>query len=216
MDKIKLQIQLAIDNLRQQWSKLSKRDKILVCILLFVVPMFLYVKLFFFPELDNIQKKNKKKQDLIKKITNLQTKKIFLAKIKKELDKKEKILLKAKAILPTRNEIPELLTSISTKATRSGLKIVLFQPEKEQVKDYYSVIPVELQVEGPFQQIVVFLDEIRRLERIVNTREITFFDPKEENGLWRVRANCRLETYRFLTEKEQKQQEEKKKNAKKK
>ncbi len=216
MDTIKTRILLLLDNIRIQWQKFSNRDKILLCILLFFVPLFVYFKLFLSPELEKLDKINKKKQNLEKKLNDIQTKKIFIAKVRKELDRKTKILLKAQSILPTTNEIPELLTAISTEATKAGLKILLFKPGDEIKKDYYSIIPIEINVEGPFQQIVIFLDNIRRLERIVNAKDVNFVRAKREDNNWTVVANCKLETYRFLTEKEQQEQAQKKNGKKKK
>ncbi len=218
MDTIKTQIILLFDNIRLQWQKLSKRDKILLCVLLFFVPFFVYFKLFFSPALESLDKVEKKKQKLEKRLTDIKTKKIFIAKVRRQLEEKTKILLKAQAILPTNNEIPELLTAISAEATKSGLKILLFQPGKEIKQDCYSIIPIQINVAGPFHQIVMFLDNIRRLERIVNAKDVTFTRAErsdDSSGNWEVVAKCKLETYRFLTEKEQ-QEQAKKKNGKKK
>ncbi len=193
------------------WKNLSKRDKIIIAIMLFILPSFLYFRFYFSPTTETIKKLNKEKRELELKLHNIKFNKAFSKKLEKEIEKKELILKKAQKLLPTTNEIPELLTSISKEATKAGLKILSFQPKNEIKEDYYAKIPIEIKVEGPFHQIMIFIDNIRRLERIVITKKINFYNPKKQENLWIVTADCSLETFRFLTEQEQNEQKQKKK-----
>ncbi len=202
------------EKLLNYWKNLSKRDKIIIAVMLFILPSFLYFRFYFFPTTGKIKKLKKEKTNLEIKLHNIQFNKAFSKKLEKEIEKKELILKKAQKLLPTSNEIPELLTSISKEATKSGLKILSFQPKNEIKEDYYAKIPIEIKVEGPFHQIMMFIDNIRRLERIVITKKIVFYNPKEQENQWIVTADCSLETFRFLTEQEQNEQKQKQKKKK--
>jgi len=208
MKLIEQKITIFIGELKAWWNNISKTDKIIIAILFFSIPLFFYFKLFFWPEINKIEKLKKEKITLLNKIENIKIKKIIFSKKRKEVQERERLLKKIQAILPTNKEIPELLTAISTEATKAGLKIISFQPEKEIKQEYYSQISIKIGVEGPFHQIVIFLDKIRKLQRIVNTKKVTFYRPQKRDNEWIVLANCQLETYRFLSAEEQKEQRE--------
>jgi len=121
----------------------------------------------------------------------------LLAQIK-ELD----VMLKeAVAQLPDRKEIPELLSSVSTKARESGLEIMVFRPRGESLQEFYAEIPVDIVVRGGFHNLVTFFDEVGRLKRLVNIQNIEIKIPTAK-GASGVETATRATTFRFLDEAE--------------
>jgi type IV pilus assembly protein PilO len=84
---------------------------------------------------------------------------VNLPKLQKELHEWDTKLKAAVAQLPDRKEIPDLLSSLSTKAREAGLEILLFRPRAENFQEFYAEIPVDIVVRGGFFNAVTFFDE---------------------------------------------------------
>ena len=112
------------------------------------------------------------------------------------------MLKKAVAQLPDRKEIPELLSSISSKASGAGLEILIFRPKAETALDFYAEIPVDIVVRGGFHNVVTFFDEVGRLNRLVNIKNIEMRNPKVIDGRMSVQTSTQAITFRFLDEAE--------------
>jgi len=139
-----------------------------------------------------------------------------MQKLQQDLREMEAKLKEAVAQLPDRKEIPDLLSSLSTKAREAGLEILLFRPRGENYQEFYAEIPVDIVVRGGFQNAVNFFDDVAKLSRIVNIDNIEFRNPKINNDQVVLEISNLATTYRFLDESERKKiAEEKAKAAKK-
>ena len=142
----------------------------------------------------------------IKNVTAERDKKKALAanlpKLKQQLQQLDGMLKEALAQLPNRKEIPDLLSSISTKARESGLEILVFRPRAETPKDFYAEIPVDITVKGGFHNVVAFFDEVGKLTRLVNINNIEFKNPKLSGDQMVMEASTSATTFRFLDEAE--------------
>lgn len=121
-----------------------------------------------------------------------------LPRLNKENQKLEGMLKEAVAQLPDKKEIPELLSSISSKAREAGLQILTFRPQAEKLQDFYAEIPVDIVVRGKFNNVVKFFDEVGRLNRLVNIRNIGIRNPQVKNGVITVDTSSQATTFRFL------------------
>ncbi len=124
------------------------------------------------------------------------------AKLREQLDELNIMLKKAVAQLPDRKEIPELLSSISGRAREAGLEILIFRPQAENLRDFYAEIPVDIVVRGGFHDVVTFFDEVGRLNRLVNIRNIEMRNPEVKGAKMSVQTSTQAITFRFLDEAE--------------
>ena len=125
-----------------------------------------------------------------------------LPKLKKQLKGLDRMLNKAVTQLPGRKEIPELLSNISAKAREAGLEVLIFRPQGENPRDFYAEIPVDIVVRGGFHNVVTFFDEVGRLNRLVNVRNIEMRNPKINGAKLSVQTSTQAVTFRFLDEAE--------------
>jgi type IV pilus assembly protein PilO len=122
-------------------------------------------------------------------------------------------LKRAQARLPDQREIADLLSSVAASGRASGLEIVLFRQKPEVYHDFYADVPVEMQMRGTYHDVALFLDRVKRLDRIVNVSDINMKKPRIEGDRMMLDAACTATTFRFLDEAERaKILEEKKKN----
>jgi type IV pilus assembly protein PilO len=136
-----------------------------------------------------------------------------LPKLKKELQEWDAKLKAAVAQLPDRKEIPDLLSSLSTKAREAGLEILLFRPRAENFQEFYAEIPVDIVVRGGFFNAVTFFDEVGKLKRLVNIDNIDLKNPKVGGDQVALEISTLTTTYRFLDEAERKKVAEEKAKA---
>jgi len=136
-----------------------------------------------------------------------------LPKLEQQLKELDGRLRQAVAQLPDQKEIPDLLSNISSKARESGLEIMIFRPRAENPQDFYSEIPVDVVVRGGFHELVAFFDEVGRLNRLVNIRNIEIRNPKVQGERVSLDATTLATTFRFLDETERKKIAERKAKA---
>ena len=120
---------------------------------------------------------------------------IFKAEYNKMLNQLDQALKQ----LPNGREIPELLTSISSRAKESGLYVQSFRPGKETPIGFYAEVPIKLKFEGTFHQVANFFYAVGTLPRIVNINNVKIgnksSNKSEENIL---SVDCLAITFRFL------------------
>ncbi len=121
-------------------------------------------------------------------------------------------LKRAEARLPDQREIADLLSSVAASGRAAGLDITLFRQKPEIYHDFHAEVPVEMQMRGTYHDVALFLDRVKRLDRIVNVTDIQLKKPRIEGDRVVLDAACTATTFRFLDEAErQRILEEKKK-----
>lgn len=101
--------------------------------------------------------------------------------------------------LPGRSEMDSLLADINQTGVAKGLEFDLFKPGTESAADFYATMPVSIKVTGAYHDIGGFVSEIAQLPRIVTLHDISL-TPVEKNRA--VVLEARIETYRYLDDKE--------------
>ena len=135
------------------------------------------------------------------------------AEFERELRDLNAELKRAQARLPDQREIADLLSSVAASGRSAGLEIVLFRQKPEVYHDFYADVPVEMQMRGTYHDVALFLDRVKRLDRIVNVSDINMKKPRIEGDRMMLDAACTATTFRFLDETERARiLEEKKKN----
>jgi type IV pilus assembly protein PilO len=189
-------------------AKLSKLYKILLCLGLFVLLVGPFVYFSFLPKISNINVLKKEHSTLEARLATAKAKANRLGYYQDKLKEAElefKIVMKK---LPEKKEIPALLSSVSQSGRDAGLEFLLFQPEPEQIKDFYAEIPVSIRVTGNYHHVALFFDKVARLSRIVNIDDIKM---ASTTGNMNLITSCKAVTYRFVETKPEKASSSKKK-----
>ena len=185
-------------------GKLSKLYRMLISlgiILLFAGPLVYFSYL---PKMNKIEELNNQIVELDNKLTQVKNKARQLKSFEKQLAEAENEFKIVRKALPEKQEIPNLLASISQSGRDAGLEFILFQPRSEVDKEFYAEIPVNIQVTGSYHHLATFFDKVSRLPRIVNVDQVnitTDKDAKDGTGLW---TSCTAVTYRFVEKKDKK------------
>lgn len=101
-----------------------------------------------------------------------------------------------KAILPEEKDVADLLRRIQTMASQSNLTIRHFRPRAITAKELHAEWPIELEVEGAYHNVGLFLDRVAKLPRIINVGaiEMTTATPRPGSSAT-VRVTCTAMTF---------------------
>ncbi|WP_372625341.1 type 4a pilus biogenesis protein PilO [Arsukibacterium sp.] len=95
--------------------------------------------------------------------------------------------------LPTTHETPGLLDDITYVGTTSGLTFLRINWEPEIEKEFYTELPIKIDVVGDYHQFGNFVSEVAKLPRIVSLHDFSIQTEKDE----RLRFNVTAKTYRY-------------------
>jgi len=105
--------------------------------------------------------------------------------------------------LPNKTEVPNLLTDISQQGTAAGLDQKLFQPNAQNIKDFYAELPIKMRLTGSFHSIGAFVSGIAALPRIVTLHDVEITQLGKTPGTDQLQLDVTAKTYRYLDEDEQ-------------
>jgi type IV pilus assembly protein PilO len=96
--------------------------------------------------------------------------------------------------LPTSNETPGLLDDITYVGTDAGLSFKVLNWQQENLKEFYTELPIQLEVAGTYHEFGLFTSNIANLPRIVTLHD---FDITNNNGVLSLKMQAK--TYRAAT-----------------
>ena len=118
-----------------------------------------------------------------------------LPQLQEELARAEEDFSKLLSLLPDQKEIPSLLETVSKLGAQVGLENILFQPQPEQVREFYAIIPIRLDLLGTYHKLGAFFDSMSKLNRILKVENLSIIRQKGGSVL---QVACTIITYRFL------------------
>lgn len=83
--------------------------------------------------------------------------------------------------MPTEEEVASLLVDISQTGLASGLEFKLFKPDAPIAKDFYSELPISIQVKGKYEELGLFVSGLAALPRIVTIHNVNI-TPESKDG----------------------------------
>jgi len=99
--------------------------------------------------------------------------------------------------MPTKEEVASLLVDISKTGLASGLKFKLFKPETPIPKDFYSELPINIEVLGKYQELGLFVSGLASLPRIVTIHDVNITPVNNDGSML---MNAVVKTYNESTD----------------
>ena len=124
-----------------------------------------------------------------------------LNQFRREKELLEQRLQEALSELPDDKKLDEILQLFQDRATKAGLDILTIEPQGQVSEGFYARIPIPMSVQGNYHELATFLDSVGRLRRIVNVNNISFEQPKDQNGRVVVAAKFLATTFMFVESK---------------
>ncbi len=204
----------SIEPFFEKIEKLSKIQRILISMAIFAVIAGVFIYFFYWPKFSQIQRLTTDLKKLEKKLTVAKRNAAALKSFQTKMKEAEAQFRMAMKRLPEKQEIPSLLASISQSGKSVGLEFLLFEPKPEKKKEFYAEIPVSMSIRGDYHNMAIFFDQVARLSRIVNIRNIQLSRGKSKSNRI-LNAKCMAVTYKFIDEPPKKKSSKKKKRKRK-
>lgn len=119
------------------------------------------------------------------------------ADVERRLEAYREQLVQVEGLIPSGEELPDLLDAISTEAQRTGVNLSLIQPVGATADEFYTRRTYDLAVLGSYHQIGEFLTRIGSLPRIITPTglNLTVVEEETRSGNPRLEAKFAIETY---------------------
>ncbi len=98
-------------------------------------------------------------------------------------------------LIPSGEEVPELLNMIATRAEGTRVQLALMRPEEDVASDFYRRVTYEMGVIGRYHDVSRFLSEVGSLPRIVTPIDLTLRRRERDGSSSELEASFRIETY---------------------
>jgi type IV pilus assembly protein PilO len=82
--------------------------------------------------------------------------------------------------MPMEEEVAGLLIDISQTGLASGLEFKLFKPAPKIRQDFYSELPINIEVVGKYEELLLFISGLAALPRIVTIHDLTIYPVEKD------------------------------------
>jgi type IV pilus assembly protein PilO len=183
--------------INEKYLPLEKKPKIVGAAVLLILPIIIFFFVWYQPKSKEMAaltlRKNTATQELEKARTTAKT----IDNHRAMKLKVEEQFAETAVLFPKEKEIPRLLTDISAEGQSAGLEFLTFKPLAAVPKEFYSEIPIDIQVRGPFHNLGNFLYNVSKLNRIVSVANVKISASNKSEGEILLDSSCRLVTYQF-------------------
>lgn len=109
-------------------------------------------------KLEAKQKENKELEAYRPKLAEIERQ---LASLKQQLDIERRIV-------PDEKEVDGFMRMMDAEASKAGIELRRYTSKPVAQKEFYTEVPFDLELDGPYYSMLNFFDRVGKLERIVN------------------------------------------------
>jgi type IV pilus assembly protein PilO len=95
-----------------------------------------------------------------------------LAEIERQLASLKQQLEIERRIVPDEKEVDGFMRMLDAEASKAGIEIRRYTAQPTAQKDFYTEVPFEMELDGPYYSMLNFFDRVGKLERIVNVSSL--------------------------------------------
>ena len=124
------------------------------------------------PLSDSISRKQADADKLDKDVTPLRPYEQKQKQLIAENQQLEVQLANLRQIVPDEKEVDNFIRLVEGAAVSSGIDVRRFTAKNTVPQDYYVEVPFEVEMDGPYFQVLNFFDRLGKLARIVNVTDL--------------------------------------------
>jgi type IV pilus assembly protein PilO len=98
-----------------------------------------------------------------------------LAELKQQLEIEQRIV-------PDEKQIDGFMTMMNAEAIKAGVEVRRYTAKDSKQQQYYTEVPFEMELDGPYYSVLNFFDRVSKLERIVNVGGLMVSTTKNPSG----------------------------------
>jgi Tfp pilus assembly protein PilO len=82
-------------------------------------------------------------------------------------------------IVPDEKEVDGFMKMMDAEASKSGIELRRYTAKPVASKEFYTEVPFEMELDGPYYSMLDFFDRVGKLERIVNVSDLLVANTKK-------------------------------------
>jgi len=95
-----------------------------------------------------------------------------VANLKQQLDIERRIV-------PDDKQVDGFIKMMDAEALKTGIEIRRYTARPVTTREYYTEVPFEIEIDGPYYSVLNFFDRVGKLERIVNISNVLIATTKK-------------------------------------
>jgi type IV pilus assembly protein PilO len=145
-----------------------------------LISVALYMTLFKSQRDDN-QEQQQKLEAKLRENKELEAYKPKLAEMERQLANLKQQLDIERKIVPDEKEVDNFMRMMDAEAVRAGVELRRYTARPVSQRDFYSEVPFEMDLDGPYYSMLNFFDRVGKLERIVNVSNLVLASTRKPN-----------------------------------
>jgi type IV pilus assembly protein PilO len=154
--------------------------------------------IYFKPKQEELQSLRTERIQIEETVAKLQTQKRQMDKIQAELTQLNKSMAELEPLIPRKKETGEILRNVQQLAYDSQLDVVHFQSDRETAKEYYTELPIPIEIVGGYHSLGAFFDRMSKFPRIFNIEDFVIRALPGQTSEATISASFTAKTYFFL------------------
>ena len=179
-------------------SKINLPGKIAVGASVCVLIGFAYWFLFHAGLTSKIQAAQRHQLELKSKLTAAQLAQTSYIADREDLALRQQRSREFNKVLPTDKQQASFLSALQLALNAAGVDLKSFAPAEELKQPFYVKDPMRLEIVGRYHQVVKFIHEVGRLDRIINIENIELSDPRMVGDEMVLRGRCLATAFHAL------------------
>jgi type IV pilus assembly protein PilO len=107
-------------------------------------------------------------EDKIKENNELESYRPKLKQMEQQLAELKQQLEIEQRIVPDEKQVDGFITMLDAEAQKAGVELRRYAAKDVKSQQYYSEVPFDMELDGPYYSTLNFFDRVSKLERIVN------------------------------------------------
>src|SRR5271166_4769614 len=143
----------------KQWAAVIAGGAVVTAALYFTV---------FKAQSDKNEKAQHALQDKVRENNELESYRPKLKDIERQLANLKQQLEIERRIVPDDKAVDSFIETMDGEAQKAGVELRRYTAKPVAAKEYYSEVPFDMELDGPYYSMLNFFDRVGKLERIVN------------------------------------------------
>jgi type IV pilus assembly protein PilO len=107
-------------------------------------------------------------QDKVRENNELESYRPKLKDMERQLANLKQQLEIERRIVPDEKQVDSFMETMDGEAQKAGVELRRYTAKPVSAKEYYTEVPFDLELDGPYYSMLNFFDRVGKLERIVN------------------------------------------------
>src|SRR5271170_7629030 len=133
----------------------------------------------FKPQIDKNATVQKAVQDKVRENNELESYRPKLKDMERQLANLKQQLEIERRIVPDEKQVDTFIETMDGEAQKAGVELRRYTAKSVASKEYYTEVPFEIDLDGPYYSMLNFFDRVGKLERIVNISGLTVATTKK-------------------------------------